>query len=1059
MSSAVDARPRVIRPGVLGLVALAVASLLALLFPGLDFGHPKHLGPPDELSIAYLQQVLRTHPGDRAARLLLARQQQALGHWDAAEDSFRLLAGGGDRIATQAELALLDLERARLDAMPATDAERPLRQQQTLAALRLVAPAPLGPEQLARLADTALALEAPADAAEIYERLAALDAANQHDWLLRAARWRRATGALDASVALYQKASEVAPAEWAAREDVLMAVEVLTAADRAARALDATDAALGRWPTDRRLLDRGVTLALARGDAGRAKRWSERLIQLGPDQDAWLRRHLDVELGSGDVATAFTVAQRLVARHPEDRALRRKLAETAMWSGHPDEALDAWAWLASKGEGPSTEEASRRTLALGHDLFDHGRVAEVLERKVAAGTITLEELLDLSDALESDGRPERARAVLEQVEPRFVGERSYWTERGEVAEHVGDLAGALAVVEQLQRRFGPRSDDMIHEVELLWAIGTPDEALAAARRAAPMMTDDAVGFWRLYGDLAWNEEADEDAEASYLRLWALDQRDATVADRLVTLAGGRRHVDEVIRVGGEGFTRFASPALLVAALDAAADADRWDDVRHLVGLVHAGARESVVSDQAGFWSAEGRLLSHDGNARGAVEAFTKVVALSPEDEGAREDLMWARVDAALDRDPEADADDGKPDNDAGERLAAAIDRHDKAAVRAIVKNEGQLLAASEQIDAARELGDEERAWRLVKAAPVHSGDADEDAAIAEHRRQLAEERLSGAWGSAGVQALGTLDILEEKARAALRLSGFGFEVLAEHARLDAASSTLVNEVHADEWHGGLALTLQEPWGESRLEGGAYSLPTGALPYLAAVQRWFAGDRVDLSIEGLYHQLPTDSAALRVGGLRDVVEAEATWRIGAGFALGGSFGGTRYTARDGDGLSRGWFARAEVARTINAGAFVLRPRADGFTEQNDLAATLPMSFVSMVRAGVPTGNILPNSYATTGLGLTLLRRRLDDEDEVGSGRSSRECAPCLRPFADVWTGYLMPAQRLTVSVEAGLGYLFLRHQELSAGGFYFSDYRGEAGQHYSGASLSYILRWL
>jgi hypothetical protein len=47
MSSAVDARPSVIRPGVLGVLALAVASLLALLFPGLDFGHPKYLGPPD----------------------------------------------------------------------------------------------------------------------------------------------------------------------------------------------------------------------------------------------------------------------------------------------------------------------------------------------------------------------------------------------------------------------------------------------------------------------------------------------------------------------------------------------------------------------------------------------------------------------------------------------------------------------------------------------------------------------------------------------------------------------------------------------------------------------------------------------------------------------------------------------------------------------------------------------------------------------------------------------------------------------------------------------------
>jgi hypothetical protein len=250
--------------------------------------------------------------------------------------------------------------------------------------------------------------------------------------------------------------------------------------------------------------------------------------------------------------------------------------------------------------------------------------------------------------------------------------------------------------------------------------------------------------------------------------------------------------------------------------------------------------------------------------------------------------------------------------------------------------------------------------------------------------------------------------------------------------------------------------LQEPWGDTRLEGGAYSLPTGALPYLAAVQRWTPAERIDLELEGLYHQLPTDTAALRIAGLRDAVEAEAAWRIGAGFAVAGAVGASRYTARDGGLLANGWFGRAEVSRTFGVRSFLLRPRADAFGEQNDLAATLPSSLVRLVRAGVQSGNLLPSSYQTTGVGLTLLRRRGDDEDEPGSGKG---CAPCLRPFGDAWTGWLMPAQRLTFSLEAGLGFLFLQHQELSAAGFYYSDYHGEAGQRYTGAQLSYTLRWL
>ena len=1053
-SGLVPARPRVIQPGVLGLLAIAVGALLTVLFPGLDFGNAKYVGSPNELSIAYLQQVLRTHPGERPARLLLARQQLALGHWDAAEKSLCLLTGGGDGIAAQAEMELLELSRKRMDALPAGDPARPIRQQQTLAALRLMAPAVQRSDQLAHLADTALALEAPSDAADLYERLAASDTANRHDWLVRAARWRRAAGALRASAELYVTASHAAPAEWAAREDVLLALEVLTAADRPAEALRAADAALGRWPTDRRLLDRAIVLARGQSEGERAKRWSERLVQLVPEDDVILRRHMDIELGAGDVGAAFETAGRLVARHPEDPALRRHLADTATWSGHPDEALAAWAWLASHG----SEEGGRRTLALGHDLFDYGRVAEVLLRKATAGTITLDELLDLSDALESQGAPERAREVLLQFERVFGASRTYWSERAEVDEHLEDLGAALASVQEMQRRFGSRSEESAREVELLWELGRADEALAAARRAAPLMADDAVAFWRLYADLAWSLEADDDAEMSSMRLWALDQRDTNLAERLVTLLGSRNRVDEVIRIGGEGFTRFASPALLVAAVDSAAEAERWDDVRHLIGLVHAGAKESLFDDQPSFWAAEGRLLAHDGQSAAAANAFAKVVALTPDDMGAREDLLWARVDAGLEREPadKDDPDDGRPENDAGARLATALEHDDRDAVRAILGREGGALTPSERVDAVRALGDDDKAWGLVTTAPVHSGDADEDAAMAEHRRELAEDRLSGVWTSGGVEALGPLNILAEKARAAVRLARFGLELLVEHNHLDAAAGTLVSEVHGEEWRAGAGLTLRAPWGDTRVEAGAYSLPAGALPYLSAVQRWSPSERIDVEIEGLYHQLPTDSAALRIAGLRDVLEAEATWRLGAGFAVGGSLGATRYTAREGGLLSAGWLGRVEVSRTMNAGSFVFRPRADAFVEENALATALPPSLVTLVRGGVQAGNLLPSSYSTAGLGLTLSRRRGGDDEDIGSGQG---CAPCLRPFADAWTGYLMPAQRLTFSVEAGIGLLFVRHQELSAAGFYYSDYRGEAGQHFGGASLSYTLRWL
>jgi hypothetical protein len=101
--------------------------------------------------------------------------------------------------------------------------------------------------------------------------------------------------------------------------------------------------------------------------------------------------------------------------------------------------------------------------------------------------------------------------------------------------------------------------------------------------------------------------------------------------------------------------------------------------------------------------------------------------------------------------------------------------------------------------------------------------------------------------------------------------------------------------------------------------------------------------------------------------------------------------------------------------------------------------------------------VPETYGTAGIGLTILGVS-DDEDDMASGRGPRACRTCFRPLADLWAGWLMPAETITYSLDAGLGYLFARHQELAAMGFYRNDQGGQVGQRYTGLSLHYALRW-
>ncbi len=1046
-------RPRLITPQALAVVAITVAASLALLFPGLDFGHPRFLVHPDELSIAYLNQVLRQRPQDRPARLLLGRQQLALGKWADAEVNLRRLlrdapAGAEDAISCRARLALVELERASIDALAVGNPARRPRQADATAHLHRLTSAALDPADLARAAELALALESPGDAAVLYDRLARRAGSGRPDWARRAGRWYQAAGRLRESAAAYQMASDAAGSP----DDARQAIAMWRAADDGAAALSAADRALARWPSDPRLLDQAVTVALAQGRLAEAQRWGARLLALSGDQETVLRRQIDIDEAAGDTPTALTLTMALVDRHPGDLALRRRVAELATWSGQPRVALAAWTTLAARGVPGAREQA----LQLGHALFDHQTVVSLLEASARRGDLSLDELLDLTDAFEAQGNPDAARAALRRFERRFTNDRRYWTERAAVDEHAGDLEGALFSVRAVNRMFAGGAEQT-REAELLWTLDRPEEALEVARRQAPTADPEALSFWRLFGDLAWALEADGDAQNAYQHVWTAGGGDREIAERLATLEADGGQIDELARLGADAFQKLGESSVLLTAMEAAADAGRWEPAQRLAGI--AAPHREQFEAEAGYWSVLGRLAAHDGDRARAAAAFARAVALAPADPGLAEDLHDARVEAGLEREPD-DADDARAQaaDRASARLSAAIDAHDRKAVREILAADGGLLTVSDRIDGERELGRDDRAWALLARAPLHTGDPEQDASLALHRQELSEDRLSGAYAGAAFEDLSSLGIFGQWGRAELRRGQMSVEAVAGHDRLDSATGPVIGAVHADEAKAGLAVSLQEPLGDTRVEAGAYAFSTGAVPYAAAVQGFEPVHGLTVGLEGLYNERPTETPALRAAGLKDSVELEVGWHFADRFRLVAAAGADRYTDRGGATVTSGGVGRFELSGLVRRAAPLGRVRVDGFLEGNRSVSTLPAGFAAVMPAGADINDVVPDSYGTLGVGLTVLGLSDDDED-LGSGRLPGACHVCLRPLADLWAGWLMPAQTITYSLDGGLGYLFARHQELAATGFYRNDQGGHVGQQYTGVSLRYTLRWL
>ena len=354
-----------------------VAVLLWFLFPGRNYDNPYLLARPDHLSIAYLNMLLRAHPEDAQARLLLAQQQMALGELEEARLSLDLVeASGKPEFISKAEVVGLKLDRTRLVAMVAGEPGREQLAADVKKATYKMIPRTQRPEDLGELADWVLAEGDPATAAKVYLRLSELDRKNHIPWLQKAARWTEASGSPGAAARLYAQAALATNDNAVGLPLGREALRALRAANEGKPAMALVKTILDRFPDDMALLEQAIHMAVASQDLSSARRWAERRVQLAGGSEQALRDQMDILTKAGDPEGALRVAKQLLAKNPGNSQLRRQCAQLARWSGRAEESLEHWAWLAKRG----SEEGRLKALELARALGDNdgrGRDVEI----------------------------------------------------------------------------------------------------------------------------------------------------------------------------------------------------------------------------------------------------------------------------------------------------------------------------------------------------------------------------------------------------------------------------------------------------------------------------------------------------------------------------------------------------------------------------------------------------------------------------------------------------------------------------------------------------------
>lgn len=629
-SSSVSKSNRLLNPWALTVVAVAVGGILWATFQREEVFQPDGR-EPDAVSANYAELLLAAHPSDDHLRLQLVDLLIRLGDYTKARQYLESWPNPALEVQAYYRLAL--------DALVAANSEDLAVLAALAARLNSFDHRKLSLPQLQGLARLALSLQAPAVAASVYEKIADRDPKLRTESLKSAAQWHLAgeQPGLAADIYLRLKRESVLAVER--REFAQLAFNSLLADGRGEQATQVLVDELGQLkdsPADSAWLEQGVDVAVANGRHDRAQLFLKQWRVLQPDNAHLLRKEFNLRLALNDLDGAWESGQQLLIVFPQEQALLEQMAHLGEWRGDNRSALDYWIRLLRLNETPQVRE---RTWRLASQDFDFDRSIPLLEEIMDQRALTDIELDALIYGHESRGTPTQAESWLHRYLLKYPAHHLAWTRLLQNLENTGQFVKKTEVFRDMSQRFTLTSTERVEWANTYLVLFDNRAAWEVVKENDPAITDQ--NYWRVRAFLAWEQERDDELQASMERLLTLkgtlDSNEETQLISSYRLSNPQRALQ--LTIGS--WERTHGPLRLVDALLMAQELEDWPQVEAL--LKDAGQYPEIY-EQAQVLAVRAALAVHQGQYDEAERLYLLGLSHYPDDNLFRERLMWLYID-------------------------------------------------------------------------------------------------------------------------------------------------------------------------------------------------------------------------------------------------------------------------------------------------------------------------------------------------------------------------------------------------------------------------------
>jgi len=347
----------------------------------------------------------------------------------------------------------------------------------------------------------------------------------------------------------------------------------------------------------------------------------------------------DVLVGAGDLRRAFEVAQKAVQSVPHDRAWRMRLAKVSQWVQRPDIMAEQWFALFQQGDHSPDTVAKVIEWA---PLADRPLVAlQAWAVYARMRTLSDAQWQDILALYESAAEPVQGSV--------FFAEQFKRTQRpllleyaARLAENAGDDPKAESLY--LQRAgLEPFSlDSVLHAVVSLVRRGKMREALVVMQDYESRIPADALEYWRLLSQVAWELRDYDVARHGYERYARLPAAISSDWSRLIFLVR-RQHPDRAADLAIEAYTRFGLTDQLLLGLGIYAELG--DMVAQARVFAMLGERaELLAAKETRFLLLRSQFYQKQKNVQAAWGDLRRALDLAPDDGEVLLATVWFLID-------------------------------------------------------------------------------------------------------------------------------------------------------------------------------------------------------------------------------------------------------------------------------------------------------------------------------------------------------------------------------------------------------------------------------